>query len=39
MESGRILLAGYWESAKLDCYAPDLLSLSDTRWGWWRGIA
>jgi sialidase-1 len=35
--SGRLVLAGYWESPELDCYADDLLPLTAGAWGWWRG--
>ncbi len=38
LDSGRLLLVGYWETEKLNCFAPDLLPITDTRWGWWRGV-
>ena len=38
LTSGRLLLCGYWGSAELDCYAPDLWKLDETNTGWWRGL-
>ena len=38
IQNGRMLLTGRWETEKLNCYAPDLLPITDTRWGWWRGV-
>ena len=38
LSNGRLLLTGYWEARELDCHPPDLLPITDTRWGWWRGV-